>query len=234
MNYPLEYQSKFAIVIPVYNEENNVEVIADKLDELEIPYVFIDDGSTDKTATQLWLKEIPALCYYPNRGKFFAFKLGAKYLINEDYEWIMIIDGDGQMSIEDIEKFDNALLFDEDKTDIFIGNRLNNPKDMPLIRRLTNQFMSWIVSKLTGQYIPDSQCGFRLYNKRVIEELNLVCDRFDGESEVLIKAGCKGMKIKSIPIQCIYQKGRKSKIHPIKDTYRFVKLLFKILKINKT
>jgi hypothetical protein len=63
--------------------------------------------------------------------------------------------------------------------------------------------MSGIISKKAGMSIPDNQCGFRLYSKRVFETLNLKCNGFDFESEVLIKAGRAGMKIRSINVQCI-------------------------------
>ena len=195
--------NKYAIVIPVYNEEDNVLLIAKALEALELPFLFIDDGSTDKTATNLWLNDIPALCYYPNRGKSYAIRLGANWLINEGYEYIMVLDGDGQHSIENIEKFDNALLWEENKVDIFIGNRMNNITQMPKINRFVNKWFSLVISKLCAVSIPDTQCGFRLYNKRVFETLDLKCERFDGESEILVKAGRAGMGIKSIPIECI-------------------------------
>lgn len=218
---------KFSILIPVYNEENNVVKLADEIEKLGLPYLFIDDGSTDKTLTNIWLKDLPAMCYFPNRGKGYAIRLGAYYLISAEFPYILTLDGDGQCALSDIEKFDNELLFNED-VDIFIGNRMWDEKKMPLMRRWVNKIMSKIISKRAGVFIPDSQCGFRIYSNRVFTKLDLKCNGFDFESEVLIKAGCVGMKIKSIPIQCIYQKNRRSKIRFLRDGFRFLKLIFSL------
>ena len=65
-NYQKEQKlDKFAVVIPVYNEENNIVQLAEELEALDIPFLFVDDGSTDKTATILWMHDFPALCYFP-------------------------------------------------------------------------------------------------------------------------------------------------------------------------
>ena len=88
--------------------------------------------------------------------------------------------------------------------------------------------MSWIVTKLIERKIPDSQCGMRLIHKSVFD-LDLQSDNFQLESEILLKTGLEGWEIVSVPIKCIYYKGRKSKINSIKDTFRFFKMLFKIL-----
>jgi len=215
---------KFSILIPVYNEENNVVKLADEIEKLGLPFLFVDDGSIDKTLPNLWLKSIHTLASYPNHGKGYAIRLGANYLIGVEFPYILTLDGDGQCALSDIEKFDNELLFNED-VDIFIGNRMWDEKKMPPMRRWINKIMSKKISKLTGQEIPDTQCGFRLYSKKVFETLTLKCNGFDFESEVLIKASRAGMKIKSIPIQCIYQKNRRSKIRPLRDLFRFIKLM---------
>lgn len=219
---------KFAIIVPVYNEEYNIIKLADELEKLEIPFIFVDDGSTDKTATNLWMKDLPALIYFPNRGKGYALRLGSRYFIKEGFEWILTMDSDGQHSIEDIEKFDNALLFDEDKYTIFIGNRLWDKKSMPKIRYWINKFMSWVLSKIAGQEIEDSQCGFRMIHKGVFEQCDLKEDGFAMESELLVKASRLGCKIKNIPIKCIYYKNRKSNIKIIKDCIKFIRLLWRL------
>jgi glycosyltransferase involved in cell wall biosynthesis len=222
-----DFLDKFVILIPVYNEEKNIIKLSESLEKLDVKYLFVDDGSTDKTLTTLWLKDIPTICYFPNRGKSYAIKLGAKYLFDAGYSHILTLDADGQHSIDDIEKFDNELLLNED-CDIIIGNRMWNDKKMPLIRRWFNKLFSLVISKLANVSIPDTQCGFRLYSKKIFQELDLKYSRFDGESEILVKAGRAGFKIKSIPIQCIYQKNRRSKIRPFQDGLRFLNLLFRL------
>jgi glycosyltransferase involved in cell wall biosynthesis len=120
-----DFVEKFAVLIPIHNEEKNVINLVETLDKLEISYLFIDDGSTDKTVTALWLKNVPALCYFPKRGKSFAIQLGVKYFVNEGYDWILLLDK--KRNISDIVKLDEALFWKEEESKIFIteqGTRL--------------------------------------------------------------------------------------------------------------
>lgn len=111
---------KFSILIPVYNEENNILKLAEELDNLEIPYLFVDDGSIDKTMTTLWMKDIPALYYYPRKGTSYAIKVGATVLINQGYNWILLVNKIKKSLTEEIQRLDNALLFHEEESKIFI------------------------------------------------------------------------------------------------------------------
>jgi hypothetical protein len=129
MNNHEDFLDKFAVLIPVHNEQNNVLQIAEVLETLELPFLFVDDGSTDKTTTALWLKNLPALCYFPRRGKSFAIQLGVKYFVDNGYNWILLLDGKKNKQILDIKKLDEALFWKEEESDIFItesGTKLIN------------------------------------------------------------------------------------------------------------
>jgi hypothetical protein len=110
------------------------------------------------------------------------------------------------------------------KYGIIIGNRMARTENMPRIRILTNKFMSWVISCITKQNIPDSQCGFRLIKKEVLQQIKLHTNNFEMESEMLIEAGRAGFEIKSVPVQTVYNNER-SHIHPVRDTIRFFKYL---------
>ena len=88
--------------------------------------------------------------------------------------------------------------------------------------------MSWIVSSLARQPIPDSQCGYRAMRREVLEKIELFTTRFEIESEILLEASRCGYRIGAVPIQCVYA-GEKSSIHPLRDTLRFFKFLFSYL-----
>ena len=107
---------------------------------------------------------------------------------------------------------------------MFIGSRMNDLSRMPLVRRLVNRYMSRKISQLCGQDIPDTQCGFRMLNRQLIPDLLDGADRFDYETEMLIKASRKGFRIDSIPITTVYS-DEVSSIHPVRDTIRFFKLM---------
>ena len=105
---------------------------------------------------------------------------------------------------------------------------MTDTRDMPLVRKLTNQFTSWIASKLARQRIPDSQCGYRLLRRNVLQDLRFSTARFETETEMLIQAGRAGHKIVNVPIRTIYGgEARASHIHPLRDSVRFFKLVAK-------
>ena len=144
-------------------------------------------------------------------GKLIAYKAGKQYRIKK----------------QDLDKFLKAA---ENNDDFVVGNRMQNPEGMPKIRVFTNKLMSWLISKITKQKIPDSQCGFRLIKRKVLEKLNIETNKFQIESEIIIKAARLGILIKSIPIRSIYYEKALSKIHPLLDTLRFIKFLFRLYK----
>ncbi len=212
------------ILIPAYNEHSTLPKVIKEIKKTGYPYLIVNDGSTDNTKNYLHRYCTDYYITYPkNQGKGFAIKAGADKILWSGFDWILIMDADGQNSIKDIPTFESALKT-HPKTKIIIGNRLRKSTGMPLIRKITNKVMSWIISRLAGIDIPDTQCGFRLIRKDVFK-LNLVSNRFEFESEILLKASKAGMKIISIPIKCIYFTNRKSKIKCFKDTFNFFKMI---------
>jgi len=217
---------KLAILMPVYNEEKRLKSVIDDLAKTDYDYMIVDDGSCDNTWNIIRDCANWFVTYRPNKGKGHAIKIGAERLIKAGYDYILIMDGDGQTSIKDITSFIHAQKV-VPNAKIIIGNRLWSPKGMPKIRYLINRVVSFIISKLAGIDIPDTQCGFRLVHKDVFN-IETKCSRFEYESEILVKLGILGEKIESIPIECIYFKDRKSKINYIKDTLRLIKMIWRI------
>jgi hypothetical protein len=105
---------------------------------------------------------------------------------------------------------------------------MQKTKTMPPVRFMTNRFMSYLISGLAKQRIPDTQCGFRLIKRDVLEKIRLLTRRYETESEILIKAARLGFKIESVPIKTIYR-GQKSQIRPFADTLRFFRFIIKEL-----
>ncbi len=215
------------IVIPAYNEEKTIGKVINQVKQTPYNFVVVNDGSTDRTSDVLFFytKSHQRINYPDNRGKGFAIHTGANWAKLHKYRYILVIDADGQHALSDIELFDYALQ-KHPEAQIIIGNRLCNPKNMPFIRLITNKVMSWLISKLAKCKIIDSQCGMRLISVDVFNT-KLKSHRFEMESEMLIIEGNKGKKIINVPIRCIYNKNRISKINPLSDTIRFIKLLWR-------
>jgi len=104
-----------------------------------------------------------------------------------------------------------------------------NVTGMPFIRRVVNRYMSIQISHLCRQEIPDTQCGFRMLDRQLVPELLSGGTRFEYETEVLIIASRRGYRIESVPITTVYS-DQVSKIHPMRDALRFLKLMWRYRK----
>jgi len=214
------------MVIPAYNEAQSLEGILRSLKEKKLNIIVIDDGSKDSTYAVAKIKADIVVRNERNLGKGMALRRAITFLLeNEKFDYILTMDGDGQHSVSDIDKFVNEANNGEN---FVVGNRMDNPRVMPRTRILTNKLMSWLISKMVSQVIPDTQCGFRLISREVLEKIKCRTKKFEVESEILIKAAKEGFIIKSIPIKSIYFRRIKSKIHPFLDTFRFIRFIFTV------
>ena len=212
------------VLIPSYNEGKAIGAIVAGLKGKNLSACVIDDGSIDDTASIARSNGAVVLRNDKNKGKGASLREGFLYTLKEGFDAALIMDGDGQHEISDVDSFFRKM--EETNADIVIGNRMSDTSSMPSIRKITNRFMSYVISKMCGHEIPDTQCGFKLIKRRVLENLDFKSSNFEIESEILIKAARKGFKIESVPIRTVYG-SEKSKINPIVDTIRFMILLIK-------
>ena len=214
---------KTVVLMPAYNSAPFIGGLIERVMSLGISVLIVDDGSTDNSADIACAAKAMVLKHKINKGKGAALRTGIEYLKNTDCEIVIMMDSDGQHQPEEIKDFlkRHALT----KAPVVIGDRMTNTARMPFLRRATNMFMSGIISKICRQVIADSQCGFRLVEKRVLDAIELKSSNYEIESEMLIKASREGFKIDSISISTVYRE-EKSYINPLVDTIRFMKLLF--------
>src|SRR5205823_14041300 len=197
--------------------------------------VVVDDGSTDQTAQRAREAGAEVIVHGQNLGKGEAIKTGlehwfgaanpSRHLADEpdrQIKWAILLDSDGQHLPEEIDRFLSAADAAAQPA-FFIGTRMNNLAGMPFIRRVVNHYMSSQISRLCGQKIPDTQCGFRMVDRQLIPDLLGGGDRFDYDTEVLIIASRKGYRIESVPITTVYS-DQVSKIRPLRDSIRFFEL----------
>ncbi len=215
-------------LIPAHNEAARVgEVVARACPHVD-EVIVIDDGSNDGTAAVAEKAGARILHHEQNRGKGGAIATALDYFGRSEAEFAVLLDADGQHDPAEITRF--VEMAGREQADIVIGNRMGDTAGMPIVRRLTNQFTSWVTSKLARQRIPDSQCGYRLLRRSVLKDLRLSTARFETETEMLVQAARAGHRIISMPISTIYEKGHASHIHPFRDTIRFFKFVRKYWK----
>ena len=236
---------KAAAVIPAYREEKHiVEVVRRTRQRLDHVLV-VDDGSSDQTAQRAREAGAEVIVHSQNRGKGEAIKTGLGHWLaaaspsggglDREIAWVILLDSDGQHLPEEIDRFLAAAApwppepraqAAATSPSFFVGNRMNNPAGMPFIRRVVNRYMSRRISRVCGQKIPDTQCGFRMVDPRLIPELLGGGHRFDYDTEMLIIASRKAYRIESVPITTVYS-DQVSKIHPGRDAFRFLKLMWR-------
>jgi len=215
------------VVIPAYQAVRTIGPLVAEIRALGLPVTVVDDASTDGTAEEAQAAGASVIRREVNGGKGAALREGVSVVLQSQCEWILMIDADGQHLAAEIPLFLKEA--QQSGADLLVGNRMERPSGMPLDRRLTNRFMSWLISRLAGQRIPDTQCGFRMIRRRVMETLQLVSNRFEVESEMIVLGAWAGFQITSVPVSSIYRR-QSSFIRPIRDTLRFLFFLWRLQK----
>jgi len=210
------------VIIPTYNESKAIAALINQIHKLELKAIIIDDGSQDDTAKIALDAGAEVLRNQANAGKGASLIKGYAFALSRGFDAVISMDGDGQHSADDIKVFIQKA--ESSDCGIVVGNRMAMTRGMPVLRIMTNRFMSWVISAIAKQYIPDTQCGFRLVKKEVLEKINLSTSKYETESEILIKAARLGFKVESVAVATIYS-GQKSQINPFVDTLRFLRYI---------
>lgn len=184
--------------------------------------IVIDDASNDSTDLVCMKYGVSCLTHAVNMGKGAALRTGFNHLIGlKNAAWALTMDADGQHAIGDIDNFLHYINVNPAAA-MCVGYREMHPGKMPFMRILSNRITSGIMSIYCRQPIRDSQCGYRIYSLSFISSLTIEYDRFEMESEVLLKAAARKLSIGFVPIQTLYLDGT-SHISHFYDTIRWVK-----------
>jgi len=221
---------KVCVVIPAYNESKTISTLIRGVKELRLDAVVVDDGSSDNTPMIAEENAAVVLRNINNHGKGFSLAKGFDYAIKSGFDAVITMDGDGQHLPSDIPLFLRA--GEDSGAGMIVGNRMLKTKKMPALRYLTNKFMSWLISEIIRQNIPDTQCGFRLIRCDLLKKMELSTSKFEVESEMLFKAASRGFRIVSVPVQTVYAHER-SHINPFIDTIRFFRFILRELWIRR-
>jgi glycosyltransferase involved in cell wall biosynthesis len=214
----MDWSQRCAGVIPCFNEAANIATVIAAVKQVLPTVIVVDDGSTDATARTAEKAGGEVVSLAKNSGKGAALRAGWERARARNFEWVLMLDGDGQHSPDDIP----GLFECAEKTGakLVVGRR--NTEKMPPLRRLVNRFLSRQISKLTRTDVPDSQCGFRLAALEALMNLPITANHFEIESEMLVAFLGVGEIVKFVPIQTIYKSGA-SHIRPLADTWRWMR-----------
>ena len=214
----VNWQKSCAVLVPCLNEADAIGAVLSAVKSFVPNVLVVDDGSTDGTGDVARAAGATVLRHPQALGKGAALRSGWDAAQQRGFDWALCMDGDGQHAAADIPKF----LGRGERGDValVVGERMHAPKTMPLVRRITNRFMSWQLSRLAGVRLTDTQCGFRLLHLPSLARLQVKSDCFEIESEVLIQFARARFGIAFVPIEVIYADER-SKIRPLRDTLRW-------------
>jgi dolichol-phosphate mannosyltransferase len=204
--------SECIVIIPTYNEIENIETIIRKVFSLQKPFhvLVVDDNSPDNTANMVigLMREFEGRLFLEKRhkkaGLGTAYVHGFKWALSHGYEYIFEMDADFSHNPDDLEKLYNAC--HSEKGDVAIGSRYVtgvNVVNWPLNRVLMSYFASVYVQWITGMKIHDATAGFMCYKRQVLEAINLDRVKFIGyafQIEMKYRAFANNFRVVEVPI----------------------------------
>ena len=205
-------KSDSIVIIPTYNEKENIENIIRAVFGLEKAFhiLIIEDGSPDGTAAIVkeLQKEFPEQLFMVERtgklGLGTAYICGFKWAIEHKYDYIFEMDADFSHNPNDLPRLYNACA--EEGYDLAIGSRYVsgvNVVNWPMGRVLMSYYASKYVQLVTGIKVKDTTAGFKCYRRQVLETIELDKVRFKGyafQIEMKFTAAQCGFKIKEVPV----------------------------------
>jgi glycosyltransferase involved in cell wall biosynthesis len=194
--------SSLSIVLPAYNEEENVESAVEQVSavaqQLEVDYeiILVNDGSTDRTGEigcEL-MQRIPnfqLVEHYPNRGYGGSLKAGFAAATKD---LVAFVPADNQFDFSEITRFLERI----NEADIVSGYRAERQDH--LIRKLNAFGWNMLVRLLFGYLCHDIDCGFKLFRREVLEDVTIVSDGAMIDTELLAGARARGFRIAEVPV----------------------------------
>ncbi len=195
---------KIVIIIPAYNEKENIAAMVKSCNLFGYHTVLVvDDGSTDNTARIAREAGAMVVSHIINRGVGAATQTGleAAKLLNADIA--VTIDADSQHKPQDIKKLIDVLI--ERNSDIVIGSRfLNDQNNIPLMRNVFNRIANMITFLLAGIMLTDSQSGLKAFSRRALETIKISSNGFEFSSEIIREAQHGHLSITEVPVSVVY------------------------------
>jgi glycosyltransferase involved in cell wall biosynthesis len=203
-------------LIPAWNEAGRLGRVVERV-AARLPVLVVDDGSVDASAEVAEACGATVVRHAANRGKGAALLTGFHWALEKDFDGVVTLDADGQHDPAEIPAFIEA----QKRTgaDLVIGRR--DFSRMPFPRSMTNPFGSWLLSAVVGQPIHDNQCGYRLYRRAILALADKDAVGFEFEVDIIVEAIRAGLKLAWVDVDTIYDTGKTSYFHPVKDSARF-------------
>lgn len=223
--------NKVLIIIPAYNEAENIEKVVDNIiiNFPQYDYIVINDGSRDNTRDVCKKRGYQYLNLSINLGIGGAVQTGYKYAKDKGYDVAVQIDGDGQ---HDISYLKNMLpLLENGEADVVIGSRFIDKEGFQssAARRTGIKILSTLIFLCTGCKVKDVTSGFRAVNKKFIDIYATNYPSDYPEPEAIVSAVMHGGRIKEQPVIMRERENGTSSINLVKSVYYMIKVTLAIL-----
>ena len=227
----MDESRRILIIIPAYNEADNLEKVIDNLimNFPQYDYVIINDGSTDQTKQVCAENHYHVLNLPINMGIGGAVQTGYRYAKENGYDMAVQIDGDGQHDVTFLEGMMRCM--EEEQADCVIGSRFVEKEGFQSsgLRRTGIRFLSFLGWILTGVRVKDITSGYRLVNRRFIR---IFADDYPAdypEPEAMVIAAVHGGKIREYPVIMRERESGTSSITFKKSVYYMFKVTLAML-----
>jgi glycosyltransferase involved in cell wall biosynthesis len=222
--------TNFCVIVPTYNNHKTLKKVLDSILDFTSKIIIVNDGSTDTTNEILkQYSELTQIHHPRNIGKGRALRNGFRKAIEMNFEYAITIDSDGQHFASDIPNFIAAI--QNEPNSLLIGSRNMTQENVPKKSSFGNKFSNFWFKFETGIALEDTQSGFRLYPLKLIPK-QFYTNKFEFEIEVIVRSAWKGIVVKNIPIQILYDPAeRVSHFRPFKDFTR-ISILNTVLVLN--
>lgn len=222
--------TSFCVIVPTYNNQKTLKKVLDSILYFTPNIIIVNDGSTDKTSEILKQYSQFTQIHHPeNIGKGRALRNGFRKAIEMNFEYAITIDSDGQHFASDIPKF--IVEIQKEANSLLIGSRNMTQENVPKKSSFGNKFSNFWFWFETTIKLEDTQSGFRLYPLKLIPK-QFYTNKFEFEIEVIVRSAWKGIVVKNIPIQILYDPAeRVSHFRPFKDFTR-ISILNTVLVLN--
>jgi len=189
--------------IPAYNEELSIGSVLHKSKKVDVvdDILVVDDGSTDETSDIAKDFGVKVIRHKKNAGKGAAIKTIFDFASDNGYDYLVLIDGDGQHNPYEIPHVLSPVL--NPGADMVVGARWGESTEMPFYRKIGKNVLDYMTPG--GGEAKDTQSGFRAFNKNAIDKIELSHHDFTVESEMVTDASEKGLEIESARISCRYE-----------------------------
>jgi glycosyltransferase involved in cell wall biosynthesis len=217
---------KVLIIIPAYNESENIERVVDNLIENypQYDYLIVNDCSTDNTEEIIKKKNYNYISLPVNLGIGGGVQSGYLYAVQNDYDIAIQMDGDGQHNPAYIEKLIAPIISGE--ADITIGSRFIDKKGFQTsaLRRFGIKFISLVIKLCCGVNATDTTSGFRASNKEVNKFFAQNYAQDYPEPEAIVAAALNGFRIQDVAVEMNERTGGVSSINAKRSVYYMIKV----------